>query len=306
MEKRYKHLIYEKGNEGILRLALNDPETLNALSWKDEDSLLWEFFHAVKRAGDDDEIKVIKIKGAGKSFSSGHNLQEVGVVYGFSLKNGEEKVRPSQRVRLHFDRKVWWDGWPTLFYSKKPTIAQVHGHCLGAGCYLAMFCDITVASEDAIFGFPEQRLGGAIAFWQHLISLIGYKHAAELIFTGNRISANDALRMGLVNRVVPRERMDEMAETIAREIILIPKDALAIAKSFQHLVYDSMGFTQAFSQGYLGHSFMTNQRYDVKGEFHFFKERREKGAKEAFHKRDGRFEALEKEVLESMDKREGE
>jgi len=297
MEKVYKHLVYEKGKDAILRLTLNDPATLNALSWKDKDALLWELFDAVKRAGDDDYIKVIIIKGAGNAFSSGHNLKEVGVVYGFSTKKGKEQIKPSQRVRLGFDRKVWWDGWPTIFYSEKPTIAQVHGYCLGAGCYLAVFCDITVASEDAIFGFPEQRLGGAIAFWQHLVFLAGYKHAAELIFTGNRIPATEALRIGLVNRVVPKEKLDEIAEKIAKEIALIPKDALAIAKSFQHLSYDSMGFTQAFSQGYFGHSFMTNQKYE-KGEFIFFKERRNKGARAAFHERDERFKELEEKVTE--------
>jgi enoyl-CoA hydratase len=301
MGKVYKHLVYEKGKDAILRLTLNDPATLNALSWKDKDALLWELFDAVKRAGDDDDIKVIIIKGAGNAFSSGHNLKEVGVVYGFSTKKGEEQIKPSQRVRLGFDRKVWWDGWPQIFYGKKPTIAEVHGYCLGAGCYLAIFCDITVASEDSIFGFPEQRLGGALSFWQHLIFLVGYKNAAELIFTGNRIGAKEALRMGLVNRVVPKEELDEITEKLAKEITLIPKDALAIAKSFQHLAYDSMGFTQAFSQGYFGHSFMTNQKYD-KGEFIFFKERRDKGAREAFHERDDRFRELEEKVVKSSPK----
>ena len=301
MKKVYKHLVYAKGEDAILRLTLNDPGSLNALSWKEEDALLWELFDGVKRAGEDDDIKVIIIKAAGRAYSSGHNLREVGVVYGFGSQKGEEHVRPSQRVKLRFDRKVWWDGWPKIFYSEKPTIAQVHGYCLGAGCYLAMFCDITVASEDATFGFPEHRLGGAIAFWQHLVCLVGYKHAAELIFTGNRIPAKEALRIGLINRAVPRENLDEAAEDIAREITLVPKDALVIAKSFQHLAYDSMGFTLAFSQGYFGHSFMTNQKYE-KGEFIFFKERRDKGARGAFHARDDRFKELEGKVIKSSSK----
>jgi len=297
MEKIYKHLVYEKGKDAILRLTLNDPKTLNAASWKGEDALLWELFDGVKRGGEDDDIKVIIIKGAGKAFCSGHNLKEVGVVYGFGSKKGEEHKRPSQRVRLHFDRKVWWDGWPQIFYSEKPTIAQVHGYCLGAGCYLAIFCDITVASEDSIFGFPEQRLGGALSFWQHMIFLVGYKNAAELIFTGNRIGAKEAMRIGLVNRVVPKVELEEITEKLAKEITLIPKDALMIAKSFQHLSYDSMGFTQAFSQGYFGHSFMTNQKYE-KGEFIFFKERRDKGARKAFHERDDRFKELEEKLTD--------
>lgn len=298
MRQSYKHLIYEKNEDGILNLTLNDPKTLNALSWKDEDSLIWELFDAVDRAGEDDDVKVIVIKGAGKAFSSGHNLNEVGVVYGFGTKKEDEHVRPSQRVKLSFDRKVWWDGWPTVFYSKKPTIAQVHGYCLGAGCYLSIFCDMTVASEDAVFGFPENRLGGAITFWQHMVFLVGYKHTSELIFTGNRIPAEEALRIGLINRVVPREKLGEVTEKLAKEVTLVPKDAMAIAKSFQHLSYDSMGITQGFSQGYFGHSFMTNQKYD-KGEFSFFRERRDKGAKEAFHERDARFDKLEEEVVKT-------
>ena len=300
MVKAYTHLIYEISGDGILNLTLNDPKTLNALSWKDEDALIWELFDAVKEGGENDDVKVIVIKGEGDAFCSGHNLNEVGVVYGYGTKKGDEKVKPAQRVKLSFDRKVWWDGWPTIFYSKKPTIAQVHGYCLGAGCYLSIFCDMTVASEDAVFGFPEHRLGGAITFWQHMIFLVGYKQASELIFTGNRIPAKEALRIGLVNRVVPKEKLADVAEKLAKEVTLVPKDALAIAKSFQHLSYDSMGITQAFSQGYFGHSFMTNQKYD-KGEFIFFKERRDKGAKKAFHKRDKRFDKLEDEVIKSSD-----
>lgn len=302
MAKTYTHLIYEKDEDGILRLTLNDPETLNALSWKEEDALMWELFDGVERAGEDDDVKVIVIKGAGTAFSSGHNLREVGVVYGFGTKKGEEKVKPSQRVRLHFDRKVWWDGWPKIFYSKKPTIAQVHGYCLGAGCYLSIFCDMTVASEDAVFGFPEQRLGGAITFWQHMIFLVGYKHASELIFTGNRIPASEAFRMGLINRLVPKEKLEEVTDTLAKEVTLIPKDALSIAKSFQHLSYDSMGMTQAFSQGYFGHAYMTNQGYD-EGEYIFFKERRDTGTKKAFHKRDARFDKFEAELFKTPDER---
>lgn len=298
MAESYTHLIYEKDEDGILALTLNDPKTLNALSWKDEDSLIWELFDAVDRAGEDDDVKVIVIKGAGTAFSSGHNLHEVGVVYGFGAKKGDEHKKPSQRTRLSFDRKVWWDGWPSVFYSKKPTIAQVHGYCLGAGCYLSIFCDMTVASEDAVFGFPEHRLGGAITFWQHMVFLVGYKQASELIFTGNRIPATEALRIGLINKVVPKEKLDEVTGKLAKEVTLVPKDALAIAKSFQHLSYDSMGITQAFSQGYFGHSFMTNQKYD-KGEFIFFKERRDKGAKDAFHERDARFDKLEEDVIKT-------
>ena len=159
---------------------------------------------------------------------------------------------------------------------------------------------MTVASEDAVFGFPENRLGGAITFWQHMVFLVGYKQASELIFTGNRIPAKEAFRIGLINKVVPKEKLDEVTGKLAKEVTLVPKDALAIAKSFQHLSYDSMGITHPFSQSYFGHSFMTNQKYD-KGEFIFFRERRDKGAKEAFHERDARFDKYEEDVVKTSD-----
>jgi enoyl-CoA hydratase len=287
----YKTVIYEKEGS-IARITLNRPEKLNAWDFPGQGGMFDEYHMALTEAEEDDDIKVVIIKGAGRSFSAGHDLTTVGYVYGMGTGKPGER-RASQRIRLKVDRR-WIDGWQRLFYFPKVTICQVHGYCIGEGLVQVEMCDIAIAAEDAQLGHTEQRLGfggaggGDIA---HLMLAVGIKRARELLLTGRLIDGKEAERIGLVAKAVPANKLEEEVESYARAMTLLPRDGIAIGKAFTHLVYDSLGLTNSFISGYIGHSMFTNLRWEP-DEYNFFKERRDKGTKAGFHGRDTRYAGL--------------
>jgi len=274
----YETILYER-RDNIARITLNRPEKLNAVNV----TLTRELDEAIAEAEADDEVKVVILKGAGRAFCAGHDLSEIYFVYGGGVR--KEDRRPSQRARLH------WDRWAVHnHHCWKPTIAQVHGYCIGEAFYIQMACDLTIATEDALMGHPEQRLGFAGAHPMVIpeILLIGQKRMRELSLTGRLITGKEAEAWGLVNRAVPADKLAEETERLARAICLLPKDGLAIGKAQTHLAYDPLGMTSSFVQGFIGHTLFTNLRWE-EGEYNFVRERREKGTKAAFHERDARY-----------------
>jgi len=288
----YKYVIYEKTDKNIAMITLNRPEKLNAWDFPGQKGLTDDFYKALGEAEEDDAIKVLIIKGAGRAFSSGHDLDTVGFIYGMGTgKKGER--RASQRMRLKVDRK-WMENHQRLFYFPKVTIAQVHGYCVGEGLIMAELCDITIAAEDAQLGHTEQRLGFAgsgIPTIPILIMTVGIKRARELLITGKLIDGKEAERIGLVNHAVPSGELKEKVIEMAKSISLLPRDGIAIGKATQHSVYDSLGLSSGFISGYLSHTFFTNLRWEP-DEHSFFKERRNKGTKAGFHERDARYKKV--------------
>lgn len=285
-------LIYEKEDfeEGsMVTLTMNKPETLNALNIE----FSREIDEALTEVEQDDDVKVVVFKGAGKSFSCGYDLGRVYFVYGGGSGKPEDKSRrPSQRSRLAYDR---WrsDSLRRIFLLDKITIAQVHGYCIGGGLYMSLCCDMTIAAEDAKIGHSEQRLGfsGAMYVFPIEVALIGQKRARELLLTGKLIDGKEAERIGLVNQVVPADQLEAETRKLARSMTLLPRDGIAIGKATARLAYDSMGLSSAFGQGYLGHTLFTNIRYEP-GEFNFIKRRRDVGMREAVKERDARYKDL--------------
>ncbi len=284
----YKDILYEKTDE-VIRLTMNRPEKLNALSFE----MLDEMVDALHRAEDDDDVKVIILKGNGTSFSSGIDLTQVGYIYGFGDgKTPEGRRRPSQRARLKFDRHML-ECFQAFLYSIKPIISQVHGYCIGGGANLVEASDLAICAEDAKIGHPEQRFGfGGSTFMLNLeMILIGPKKAREMALLGELIDGKEAERIGYVNKAVPLDKLEEEIEKWAKKVCLIPKDGIIIGKAFNQLALDSLGMTSQFIQGYIGHTMGTNLRFEA-NEFNFFKERRDKGSKAAVHERDERFSKI--------------
>lgn len=285
-------LIYEKEDfeEGsMVTITMNKPETLNALNIE----FSREIDDALTEVEQDDDVKVVIFKGAGKSFSCGYDLGRVYFVYGGGTGKKEDKSRrPSQRSRLAYDR---WrsESLRRIFLLDKITIAQVHGYCIGGGLYMSLCCDMTIAAEDAKIGHSEQRLGfsGAMYVFPIEVALIGQKRARELLLTGKLIDGTEAERIGLVNQVVPADQLDAETRKLAKSMTLLPRDGIAIGKATARLAYDSMGLSSAFGQGYLGHTLFTNIRYE-EGEFNFIKRRRDVGMREAIKERDARYKGL--------------
>lgn len=208
----YKTLLIEKRG-AVQRITLNRPNELNALNTE----LLSELDVAFAEAANDVEIKVIVLTGAGKAFAAGADIAQMADMNAVEGKDfgalGSDVFR---RIEM----------------LSKPVIAAVNGYALGGGCELAMACDIRIASEKAKVGQPETGLGITPGFsgTQRLPRLIGMGRAKELIFSAEVIDAQEAWRIGLFNKVVPPEKLDEAAFEMAEKIASKAQLAVAYAK----------------------------------------------------------------------------
>src|SRR5438552_5343287 len=206
----FANVIAEK--EGpVAVLTLNRPQQLNALSYdlvKDLSLAMQEFDH-------DDELRVMIVTGGEKVFAAGADIKEM-------ADRGPFDARIQERLAYR-DR---------INRIAKPVIAAVSGFALGGGCELAMSCDIIIASETARLGQPEVNLGiiPGSGGTQRLTHVLGKHRAMELVLTGDILSAADAERLGLVNRVAPVELFLEEAKNIARKIAAKPVLAIKAAK----------------------------------------------------------------------------
>jgi len=287
-----KNVIYDKEEftEGaVATITLNKPETMNALDVE----LTENMEAALAKAEEDDDVKAVIIQGTDKCFSSGYDVGRVYYVYGGGTGKADDRTRrPSQRSRLKYDH---WrsETLHRIFLFSKPTIAKIRGYCIGGGLYVSLCCDLSIAAEDAKIGHAEQRLvfSGVMYVLPIEIMLIGQKKARELLLTGKLIDGIEAERIGLINKAVPGDKLDEETRKLAQAITLLPRDGIAIGKAATHLAYDSLGLTQSFNQGYIGHSMATNVRFEA-DEFNFLKARRDLGVREAIKARDKRYEGL--------------
>lgn len=213
----------------VRRLTLHRPDVLNALS----SDLVEELSSALGRAADDPEARVVVLRGAGRAFCAGYDLKE-------EAEAGEKDVARWREELAHDVGRML-----ELFDHPLPVIAEVHGYCLAGGCDLMMMCDLAVASDDAIFGEPEIRFGSGVVTMV-MPWLIGARKAKELLLTGeDRVSAGDALAMGLVNRVVPRDDLEGETMALAREIAAIDPVALRLTKKAVNRSLEVAGFREA-------------------------------------------------------------
>ena len=285
----YKSVIYER--DGYLaRIILNRPDNMNAWDFPGQGGLMDDFHAALAEASDDDDVKVIIIKANGRAFTSGHDLTKVGFVYGMEEpKPGEPaKRRASQRIRYNTDRR-WYELHSKIFYCPKITIAQVHGYCIEEGLIIVQECDVAIAAEDSLMAHRGQRngpTGCAIPTIPHMLFTIGQKRMMDLLLTARYITGKEAEEMGMVTKAVPADQLEEYTEAYARDLCKLPKDGIAIGKASRHMHYEALGFGHAgWIQGYVSHTMVTNMRWEP-DEYNLFKERRDKGAKGAFHDRD--------------------
>jgi enoyl-CoA hydratase len=289
---KLKTVVYEKSKfaEGaVATITLNKPETLNAMDVE----LTEDILKALTEAEEDDDVKAVIFKGAGRCFSSGYDLGRVYYVYGGGTGKAEEKVRrPSQRARLKYDR---WrsESLRRIYTCPKVTIAQVHGYCIGGGLYTVLCCDLAIAASNAKIGHSEQRLvfAGAMYVLPIEVMLIGQKKTRELLLTGKLVDGDEAEKIGLVNKSVPEDKLEDETMKMAQVITLMPRDGLAIGKAMAMVAYETLGLTSSFGQGYLGHTMATNIRFE-EDEFNFLKHRRDLGVKGAIKARDKRYDGL--------------
>lgn len=277
----YENVIYEK-EKYVAKITLNRPEVRNAIDFRGQRGIVDDLHSALSQAEDDDKIKVVILKGAGPDFCAGHDLSKVGYVYGMK----DKKERVNQRIRYKVDRLHFDDHFKRLFLFPKITIAQVHGHCLGEGSIFVECCDMAIAAENAQFGHPEVWLGGmGVGILPIIIATVGLKRAMDLMTTGRRIDATEAERIGLINRAVPADKLEEEVNKLAKKLSRLPRDGIAIGKAQRYMTYEAMGLLSSFTQQGVFHAWATNMHWE-KDEYSFFKARRDKGVREAYRDRD--------------------
>lgn len=286
----YETVIYEK-DEHVVYITLNRPDKLNTLS----NNLQRDLRASMTEAEEDDDVKVIVFKGAGRAFGAGAPLDEVGYVYGMKEpKPGEKHNKVPQRVKIAFDRNLFLEFFSRFLHCRKITIAQLHGYCLGVEFTLVMHCDLLIASEDCKFGHVEERLGlGGMTITPMMVFRCGLTRALDLCLTGKMITAQQALDYNLINRVVPRDKLDEEVRELANGLALYPKDGIAIGKTTREMMYQTLGITRGLFDHAVMHTFQTNRVYDA-DEHNFFKNRREMGVRGAAHQKNDYYKALDK------------
>lgn len=215
-------VLYEK-RDGWALVTLNRPVVLNAINW----SILRRLKVALDKAESDPDVKAVVLTGAGRAFSAGGDIQ--------STPPGDDLPTPSG---FDINMQIW--------RMPKPVIAAVRGYAVGQGHELAGICDMTIAAEDATFGELQIRHGFAPPI---LITpfLVGPKQAKEILMMGERINAQEAFRLGLVNRVVPNDDLLGVAEEMVKKMGALPQGAVRSNKLLVNRAYELAGFQEALN-----------------------------------------------------------
>ena len=201
-------VLYETDG-AVATITMNRPEVANA----QDTALIDQLDAAFDRADADDAIRVVILTGAGKHFSSGHDLK---AIVGDGEKDEWVQMRETPEGKFFHEKTMYYDRCLRIHDFRKPTIAAVQGSCVAAGLMLAAMCDLIVAADDAKFSNPVLRLSGAgvellIEPWE-----LGIRKAKEFLLTGDTIDAQEAWRLGLVNRVVPRAELTARTRELGR------------------------------------------------------------------------------------------
>lgn len=225
-------VIYEKKG-AVANLRLNRPDKLNAIT----NTMLDEIGVCLESAAEDEDVRVLVLSGEGRAFSAGFDLEIVGEP---DEGDAEERLRLELKKDLHAVMRFW--NFP------KPVICAVHGYCLGFALEIAAVCDITIAADGCRFGAPEVRFGSGIVC-MILPWIVGQKHARELLLVGSdRVTAERAAEIGLVNRVVAAAELLNAAHAMAGEIALNDPVAVSLTKKAINLSAETAGLMSALQQ----------------------------------------------------------
>ena len=205
----------------VAHVRLDRPESLNALN----ETLLEELEAALERADADDGVRVAVVSGNGRAFSAGYDI-------------GDEEVDRSTDDRI-LDQRTHLE---TVFSLRIPVIAAVDGPALAGGCNLALCCDLTFATEESTFGYPDMHFGEPPPKFVLPFVTNSLKHARELLYSGKTIDASAAERMGIVNRVVPESELETAVDEEIEEILKTPSTAVAIVKDMINDVQETQGY----------------------------------------------------------------
>ena len=235
----------------VATITLNRPDVANA----QDTQLIDELDAAFDLAEADDEVRVVVMAANGRHFSAGHDLK---ALVGDVEPDKWRLMRATPEGKFHHEKTMYFDRCLRIRDFPKPTIAAVHGKCIAAGVMLACMCDLIVASDDASFQNPVLRMTGAaveilIEPWE-----MPPRKAKEFLLTAQTISATDAERLGMVNRVVPRDELAATTQEMAEAIALVPPATAAVVKRSINKTLEFMGQRDSWDYHFMAHHWMHN------------------------------------------------
>ena len=223
-------LVFSQLEPPVQTILLNDPDRRNPLS----PSLIADLQAALEEAAQNPQVRAVILTGAGTAFSAGVDLEFLSTVSQMTAQQNLEHSRALQKLFYQ------------VYTFPKPIVAAVQGHAIAGGAGLASACDLVVMAESARLGYTEVRIGFVAALvGVILVRSVGEKHARELLLTGQQISAHEAYRMGLANRVVPAEQVADTALELAREIAANAPSSVALTRELL-LALPGMGLEDGF------------------------------------------------------------
>jgi enoyl-CoA hydratase/carnithine racemase len=229
-------LVLCDSDDKVSLVTLNRPDKLNAISAE----LLRQLSEAFARADDDPATSVVLLRAAGRSFCAGYDIGGA-ERQGDAWRSNPVKAHKHLGAQLDFEMIPW--------RMKKPVVAAVQGHVMGGGCELVMFCDLTIAADNAVFGEPEVRFS-SVGPGLVMPLIIGYKKARELLYFGDTIDARAAVDLGMVNRVVPLAELPAASLAFAKRLSQISPEALWATKLAINRGADARGFRNAIQAGF--------------------------------------------------------
>jgi enoyl-CoA hydratase len=248
----YETLIYDVDGP-IATITLNRPERLNTIV----PPMPWEVEDAVTEAVRDEAVKVIVVRGAGRSFCAGYDFGggfhhwDEGLTTDGRWDPGKDFAAQSSRALSPTQKLL------SVWHAPKPVIAQVHGWCVGGGSDFALSCDLVIASEDARIGTPYSRMWGAYlsGMW---IYRLGLSRAKWHALTGRPLSGTEAAEVELINKAVPFEQLEDEVRRTAEELASVPASQLAAMKLVINHAYENMGLASTQTLGPILDGLMRN------------------------------------------------
>ena len=228
----YEVIIYEV-ERGRARITLNRPEKLNALSIQVQE----ELNHALWQADNDNRVHTVILRGAGRAFSAGYDLTPRPLAErdpddhtreGRSFDDDAWRMEQGQRLRM------------AIFDMHKPVIAQIHGYCVAGGTDVALLCDMIIAADDTLIGFPPARAQGALPNNMWLYN-VGPQWAKRLMLSGDFVTGADAAKIGLVLKAVPLDLLEQEVEGLADRLSMIDTELLSANKRIINIGLEIMG-----------------------------------------------------------------
>ncbi len=289
----YTRILVDTIDGNIVKITMNRPEMRNA----QDDLMQWEMQQAFTEADMDEDIRVIILAGAGKDFSSGHDMS------GMRKDGGKRHEAPDDSIigravankftgmehQLFREDEIYIKSHLNIRNLITPTIAMVQGNCLAGAWMTASMCDLIVAADDAQFGDPVVRMTpAAVEILFHPYD-VGFRKAKEILWTGDTVPAEEAKHLGMVSRVVPREQLEEATLELARRIAMnMPVAVHLIKRSINH-AWEEMGQRNAWMYHHLIHQ-LSHSSDEAKR----WREERAKaagkgGVREMLKARDGKF-----------------